>query len=124
MELPKRSFLARVRKELQRPEATYSLTCTLARNDWGTSMRQDKHLRYASLRWQAWYLLAVAFCGTALIGADPASSDPVEDLRQALTSSAPDRNLEQRVQALRGLTEMRSALGLGEWSADAPEGWA
>src|SRR2546430_1577998 len=51
--------------------------------------------------------------------ADRFPPDPVEELRQALRVPTPDRNLRQRVLALRNLGDMRRALALQEWRPQA-----
>src|SRR5260370_41854011 len=66
-------------------------------------------------------VLAVALFCVGIGLADRFPTDPVEDLRLALRLRNADRNLVQRVQALRTLAEMRRALGLREWGTAGAE---
>jgi HEAT repeat protein len=64
-------------------------------------------------------LTAVILCA-GISRADRFPPDPVEELRLALKARvAPDRNLTERVQALRNLADMRRALALQEWRPEA-----
>lgn len=60
-------------------------------------------------------VLLALLLGTAIGRADRFPPDPVEELRQALRAPAPDRDLKQRVLALRTVADMRRALTLQEW---------
>jgi HEAT repeat protein len=61
----------------------------------------------------------IVLVGAEIGLADRFPPDPVEEVRLALKSRAPDRNLQQRVQALRTVADMRRALGLQEWNTEA-----
>jgi HEAT repeat protein len=70
-------------------------------------------------------VLAVALFSAGIGLADRFPPDPVEELRQALKAASPAPSLQQRVVALRNLSDMRRALALREWSpnvADPDEG--
>jgi HEAT repeat protein len=63
-------------------------------------------------------VLLAMLVGAGISRADRFPPDPVEELRQALRSGL-NRNLAERVQALRSLADMRRALGLQEWNSEA-----
>lgn len=65
-------------------------------------------------------VLSFALVCAGISLADRLPPDPVEELRLALRSLTPDRNLTQRVEALRTLGDMRRALGLQDWGSPAP----
>jgi hypothetical protein len=81
-------------------------------------MRSIQFVRnHLALRPGVAVVTAALFCAT--IGrADRFPPDPAEELRQALKAPTPNRNLRERVEALRSLADMRRALGLPEWRTE------
>jgi HEAT repeat protein len=74
-------------------------------------------IRYQLVRRRGIAVLTATLLCAGLGLADRFPPDPVEQLHLAFRPSATDRNLIQRVEALRNLGDMRRALSLQEWGS-------
>jgi HEAT repeat protein len=81
-------------------------------------MRSMQLLRNHLARRRGVAVLAATLLCAGMSLADRFPPDPVEELRQALRAPALERNLGQRVEALRRLGDMRRALALQEWHTE------